>query len=200
MAYFIFKIIRSEVRILLWKQTFFQVVAYIVNRNHKIDWMLTAPKHKIVFLIEKRSADNAIIHIYQYSHKILEIEDQIKFDIKRVQLFSITFDINSAYTFNDYNSGLQFLIVCNQNILQHISENHCEYFKWHDDVIDSAAILERSELFAPRGVRELNDSIKQISITLNDFLIIQGDSSKMVIKILLINTIEDYILIVIIYM
>lgn len=193
MAYFIPKIIRSELRIAQWKQTFFQVVAYVVNRNHKIDWMLTVSKHKNVVLIEKRSPDNAIIHIYQYSHKILEIKDQIKFEIKRVQLFSVTFDINSAYTFNDYNSGLQFLILCNQNVLQHNSENLCEYFKWHD-VIDSAAILERSELFSPRGVRRLNDSIKQISIALNDFVIIQEDNSKMVIKILLINTIKDYII------
>lgn len=181
MAYFILKIIRSELRIAQWKQTFFQVVTYIVNRNHKIDWMLTASKHKIVVLIEKKTADNAIIHIYQYSHKILEIEDQKKFEIKRVQLFSVTFNVNSAYTFNDYNSGLQFLILCNQNVLQHISENHCEYFKWHDDVIESSAIFERSELFSPLGVRGLNDSIGQTSITLNDFVIIQQDTSKMVI-------------------
>lgn len=141
--------------------------------------MLIESNRKIIALIDKKTANSTIIHIYQCDNKITETKDHAEFDIKRTQVFAVSSRLNTASMFNDHDSGFLYFIFCNIPLTSH-ADTSCEYFIWKDDVIENTAIFKRLEEFPPFFSNQSETSseayhVPQKIMSLNEIMAIQSN-------------------------
>lgn len=134
---------RSEIRIMEWKQTFFQLTNTIYNKNQRIDDIMVKTSAQIAVLIENRLNQNSIFHIYNYKYSTMDGETSIEF--KRVQLFSTPLDLSNSqvYLFNEYDNQHLQMVICDKHFLEAVQKNRCEYYLWRDNGIENNANFKK---------------------------------------------------------
>lgn len=127
-----------------WKQTYFQVIETMYNRNQRIDQIVVESSQRIIILIDKKTPDqNTILHIYNYNWYANGTDKD--FEFKRIQIISTSLDLSKSnvFLFNEYNNRHLQMFFCDKDLLDALKRNRCEYFLWRNEGIENIPSFKR---------------------------------------------------------
>lgn len=136
-------------RILQWKQSFFQVIVTLANKNHKIDRVLVEQTKNLIVMIDNKITDghDTIIHVYRYSQTAGDSSGNFDLDIRRVQMLSTPIDlgIGNAFLYSSSLDSAMYMVFCAMNLPHSIVSHFCEYYVWRSDGIDDETAFQRMD-------------------------------------------------------
>lgn len=140
---------RSELRILQWRLSFFQVVSTILNKNHKIDAIRVDTSRNLLVIIDNAvsQSHDTVVHIHRYTHMNGtndETNDDLVLDIKRTQMISTPYNLKNGtmFFYNGNSDDHLFMVFCDGNALHAMSMKRCEYFLWKNDGVDDTIAFQ----------------------------------------------------------
>lgn len=152
MRYF-FLFYSSELRIFKWKQSYFQIIETIQNRDHKIDSILINPTEQLIILIDNKELmdrDTSVqIHRYSLINELSNDVSTQELTTKRIQGIFLPYSLSTGnlLLYRDSNTQQLYLTLCNGYLINVLPMLSCQFYSWKHDGIDDATMFQRLESF-----------------------------------------------------